>query len=65
MATSGLMKHPISVSIKPAAAHPHRAVIDLQAPFSQFSHQSTQGEVRLPVPLHSQSRCGLAIFFGL
>ena len=31
---------------------PHRAVIDLQAPLGEFSHQPAQGEIRLPAPLY-------------
>ena len=31
---------------------PHRAVIDIQATLGKFGHQPTQGEIRLPAPLH-------------
>ena len=31
---------------------PHRAVIDIQATLGEFGHQPTQGEIRLPAPLH-------------
>jgi hypothetical protein len=31
---------------------PHRAVIDVQATLGEFGHQPTQGEIRLPAPLH-------------
>ena len=30
----------------------HRAVIDIQATLGEFGHQPTQGEIRLPAPLH-------------
>ena len=31
---------------------PHRTVIDIQATLGEFGHQPTQGEIRLPAPLH-------------